>query len=172
MKDDKQNHSSETQAADEAGKTDEEDKGGALAVCERERDEYLNGWKRAKADLANYKKEEADRAAAVARFSQELLISDLLAVIRSFQVGLAAWREETAEKNGMSLIFAQFLDTLKRHGLEKISVETGGLFDPETQEAVETVETDKPPGRVAEEVETGYTLHGKVIKPAKVKIAK
>jgi molecular chaperone GrpE len=138
---------------------------------ESERDEYLNGWKRAKADLINYKKEEENRIRQAIQFGNELLISDLLAVFQSFELGLQATKEGSAEEKGMKLIKTQLEDTLKRYGLEMIHAKPGSEPDPQTTEAIEEVESESAAGTVVEEVERGYKLHGKVIKPIKVKVS-
>jgi len=49
-----------------------------LAKCQKEKDEYLDGWKRAKADLINYKKDEAQRFENIVKFANESLIRDLI----------------------------------------------------------------------------------------------
>ena len=59
-----------------------------LTKCKRECGEYLDGWKRAKADLINYKKEETKRFEGISRFSQEILIRDLINVLDSFDLAL------------------------------------------------------------------------------------
>lgn len=138
----------------------------------KERDEYLDGWKRAKADLANYKKEEAKRFIEMARFASEDLIREMLTILDSFDLGMAALEKDGKAEKGMYLIRAQLEDVLRKRGLERVDVSIGQPFDPSLQEAVAEVESDKPSGAVIEEVERGYLLNGKLIRPARVKIAK
>ena len=59
--------------------------------CQKERDEYLDGWKRAKADLINYKKDEAKRFETIIKFSQEAIIRDLINILDSFDLAILAW---------------------------------------------------------------------------------
>lgn len=132
--------------------------------------EYLAGWQRAKADFSNYKKDEAKRFEEVAKFSNELLVKELIGVLDSFDLSLSVL--EGKEQKGMFLIRTQLEDVLRKFGLERIIVSVGQPFDPALQEAIVSVESDKPVGTVVEEVERGYTLHGKVIRPARVKVAK
>lgn len=138
----------------------------------RERDEYLDGWKRAKADLINYKKDEAKRVEALARMANENLVRDLLTVLDSFDLALGALGAESKIEKGIYMIRAQFEDTLRRYGLERVSISVGQQFDPSLHEAVALVESDQPSGTVVDEVERGYTLMGKLIRPARVKVAK
>lgn len=144
----------------------------ALSKCEKEREEYLNGWKRAKADFINYKKEEAERFAEFAKLSNRELISELLAVLDSLNLGLTVLENDKPAQKGMALIRAQFENVLKKYGLEKIAVKPGEEFDPAKHEALGEVESEKPVGKIAEVVEVGYALNGKVIRPARVQISK
>lgn len=139
---------------------------------QKERDEYLEGWKRAKADLINYKKDEAKRFEAVVKFSNETLIRELINVLDSFDLAVASLESEGKAEKGMYLIRAQLEDILKQNGLERVIISVGQPFDPNLQEAIATVESDKPSGTVIEEVERGYVLNGKLIRPASVKVAK
>lgn len=143
-----------------------------LAVCQKECQEYLDGWKRAKADYINYKKEEAIRFSSWAKMSNEALVSDLLLVLDSLTLGLSALPEDGAERTGIMLIRNQFEDILRRYGLEKIKISPGGIFDPLLHEAVGEIPSSAPPGTIAEELEKGYTLAEKVLRPAKVLLSK
>jgi molecular chaperone GrpE len=142
-----------------------------LDVCKKKCEEYLEGWKRAKADFINYKKEEIGRVSELMKFSNESILSDLITVLDSFHLGISLGNDETAKK-GMELIKTQMEDVLKRYGLEKISVARGSPFDPKMHEAVDEIESEYPEGMIAEELEKGYTLSGKVIRPIKVKLSK
>ena len=138
----------------------------------KERDEYLDGWKRAKAELLNYKKDEAKRFEAVVKLANEGLVNDLLGVLDSFDLGLAALEKEGLAQKGMYLIHSQLEDILKSYGLERIAVSPGQIFNPALQETIIEVESDQPAGTVVEEAGKGYLLNGRVIRPARVKIAK
>lgn len=138
----------------------------------KERDEYLDGWKRAKADLINYKKEEAKRFESILKFSNEQILRDLLIVMDSFDLAIAALGEEAKTEKGIFLIRAQFEDVLKRYGLERVPTAVGEPFDPVSHDAVATVESTQASGTITEEVECGYVLGGKVIRPTRVKVAK
>ena len=136
-------------------------------------EEYLNGWKRAKADLINYKKDETKRLEDAIKFGNEFLIRDLITILDSFNLAISALEKTGAVDKGIYLIKSQLEDALKRHGLEKLVVSAGEPFNPATQEAITEVESSTmSPGQVVEEVEAGYTLNGKIIRPARVKVAK
>jgi len=139
------------------------------AQCE----EYLNGWKRAKADLANSKAEEGKRLTEFAKFVSEAVMKDLTAVLDSFALASAAIPETNEAKKGLLIIQSQLEEVLKKHGLEKITANVGDNFDPSKHEAMALVDGNgKPPETIAEEIEKGYSLNGKVIKPARVTVTK
>jgi molecular chaperone GrpE len=71
------------------------------------------------------------------------------------------------------IIQSQLEEVLKKHGLEKITANIGDTFDPNKHEAMALVDGNgKPPETVAEELEKGYSLNGKVLKPARVTVTK
>jgi len=135
-----------------------------------ERGDYLAGWQRAKADLINYKKDEGKRLEEFARFATGDLIGDITQVLDSFDLALKHAMPKDVEQ-GIILIRSQLEDTLKRRGLEIISA-LGQPFDPSRHESVGEAESDGPEGMVSEELQKGYSLNGKVIRPARVKITK
>ena len=141
-----------------------------LARSEKERLEYLDGWQRAKADLVNYKKDEGRRLTDMAQFLGSEFVSDFLPALDSFDLALRHEMPKEVEK-GIIMIRSQLEDTLKRRGLEVIH-SLHQVFDPSLHEAIGEVESDKPEGTVIEELQKGYKVNGKVIRPARVKIAK
>jgi len=144
-----------------------------LKKCLAEKEEYLNGWKRAKADFINYKKEEARQQEIWSQMIVGALIKELLTVLDSFRLGLNMLPDDEKIKKGWMLINSQLEDILKKYGLKKIPVEIGKPFDPKTQEAfLEEFSEKYPEGSVLEEIESGYFLNGNVLRPAKVKIVK
>ena len=142
-----------------------------LEKVQKERDEYLDGWKRAKADFINYKKDEAARLEQFVKFSNESLLSELVMVLDSFDLSLMNVKDEAAQK-GILLIKSQLEDLLKKYGLERINMKAGDAFDPGKAEAVGEMESQAPPGTVAEVVSAGYTLHGRTVRAARVKVTR
>ncbi len=143
-----------------------------LAAAEKQRDEYLAGWQRAKADFINYKKEEYARLEEVARYGSEDLIKDLLTVMDNFDLGIRALEKNGPVEKGIYLIRSQVEDILKKRGLQKIALKPGDPFDPAVAEAVTEREVGQPPGTIVEEIEPGYRLHDKVLRAAKVIVSK
>lgn len=143
-----------------------------LVAAEKQRDEYLAGWQRAKADLINYKKEEFVHLQEVAKYGNVELIKDLITVLDNFDLGLRSLEKAGPVEKGVYLIRTQIEDILKKRGLEKIELKPGDPFDPTVAEALSEVDADRPPGTIVEEIEPGYKLHDKVLRPARVIIAK
>ncbi len=132
-----------------------------LSLCEKERDEYLNGWKRAKADLINSKKEWEEKISALGEFIAADVIKNFLPVLDALEAGKDA--------SGLDGIKKLFSDTLRKLGLEEAEV-LGHKFDPIYHESVG--ESEGPAGEVVEVLQKGYSFKGQVIRPARVKIGK
>lgn len=131
--------------------------------------EYLAGWKRARADLLNYKKEEMERIGGLVEYAHAEFLLKLLPILDNLERA-----EKTIQDPGFLQIAKQFRDFLKRQGVAELNPAAGKeKFNPEVHEAVgEAEETNLEPGTITEVVEKGYTLNKKLLKPAKVKLAK
>lgn len=147
-----------------------------LEKLQDERDDYLEGWKRARADLVNYKKEEAARMERMAEYAEQELLIKVFPILDN--VERAAKQIPDKEKNnqiykGFLQIAKQWNEFLKSQGVEKIE-SLGKPFDPEVHEAVDEVEAaeGEEPGIVAEELEKGYMVNGRLLRPAKVKVTR
>ncbi|MBI4159691.1 nucleotide exchange factor GrpE [Candidatus Wolfebacteria bacterium] len=169
INDDALNNGSGGNKADETTQGEDES-----TRIKREREEYLEGWKRAKADFLNYKKDEIKRLGDFSKFAAERLIHELIAVLDSFNLALASEsvKEDEQAQRGLYLIRQQLEDVLRGHGLRRVEVRAGDAFDPAFHEAIAEVESDKPSGTIVDELEHGYFLQDKLIRPARVKVAK
>lgn len=137
-----------------------------LKACQKERQEYLEGWQRAKADLINFKRESEKQASVRAAFAVEDFIFQLLPVVDSFELALAHAKDE-----GVAHIYRQLVTLLKSNGVEQVDP-LGKTFDPTQHESVATeiVENKKDDGTIVKVVQKGYTIHGKLIRPARVHV--
>ncbi len=146
-----------------------------LAECEREKEEYLNGWRRAQADFLNYKKKESERTKELIRFNNEKFILKLLPVLDNFSVAEENMPDDLKKDKwveGILKIKNQISDFLKNQGVEEIK-SLGEKFDPNFHEAIAMAEKKgKESGLIIEEIQKGYLLEGKVLRPAKVKVVK
>jgi molecular chaperone GrpE len=167
---DKENNKKGNQEATEISELDK---------LKKERDEYLAGWRRSRADFLNYKKEETERLAKLIQFANEDLIGDLLYVLDSFSLVESSLQDKEDLKPFL-LIRSQLENVLRVRGLEKIKTQKGEDFNPEVHEAVEIAggsDSEPPvvstePHKIFEVVAEGYYLNGKLIRPAKVKVSK
>lgn len=136
-----------------------------LKACKKEKEEYLAGWQRAKADLINYKKEHEQKISDYYKFANQGLIAEILIVLDSFELALKHEKDE-----GLLQLYNQLKNTLINQGLEEIKA-VGEKFNPELHESVGEVKVKKK-GFIVEEIQKGYKLNGKVIRASKVKIGK
>jgi molecular chaperone GrpE len=146
-----------------------------LAECSASREEFLNGWKRAKADLINYKKEEGEHLAEIARYTRHNYIYSLLPMLDNMNLTAARMPPELLEDanvKGLLMVKTQMEDFLKANGVEAVK-SVGEKFDPSLHEVIQAVEAEgKESGTVVEELSAGYTIDGNLLRPAKVKVAK
>ncbi len=141
----------------------------------KEKDKYLDGWKRARADFLNYKKEERERMKKFVNFAKKDLFGELLLILDSFKLAEKSLSEKLKEKEevkGLLQIKKELERFLKKEGVERIDV-LGEKYDPSVAEAVAGVEReDLEEDVVAEVVRDGYTFQGRILRPAKVKVSK
>ncbi|HYF10481.1 MAG TPA: nucleotide exchange factor GrpE [Candidatus Paceibacterota bacterium] len=146
-----------------------------LATCVQEKQEYLDGWQRIKAEFANSKKQEKEEKERFVKFAEENLLEELIPILDSFDMATgnsAAWEALPPEwRKGMEYVRSQLLATLEAHGLRALDPK-GKPFDPREHAAVAEVpaETEEQDHTVAEVLQRGYTLSGKVLRPAQVKV--
>jgi molecular chaperone GrpE len=146
-----------------------------LDETEKLKNEYLAGWQRARADLINYKKEEMERIRSFIKIAQEGLILEFLPILDNFDIAekkIPNDLKENENVKGLLQIKQQILDFLKKKGVEEIK-SVGEKFNPAYHEVVGEVDTDQfETGTIVEEVQKGYKIEGRVLRPAKVKVAK
>jgi len=146
-----------------------------LAVVTRERDEYLDHLRRLKAEWDNYRKRVQRDNEELRLRAAETVVESLLPVMDNMSRALDAGdrHEEGQLLAGLNLVAGQLRGTLAGHGLEEIEVEPGTMFDPEYHEAIVAQESEEyDEGTVTQVLERGYLLHGKLLRPAKVIVAR
>lgn len=146
-----------------------------LEQAQSEAAEYLDGWQRARAEFANYKK-RMDREAeeARARISAEVM-TRYLGVLDDLERALARAPEEEACQewvSGIELIRQKLVALLEAEGVETIVAE-GERFDPMLHEAISYEESeDHEEGSVIEVTQRGYRLGERILRPAMVRVAR
>ena len=127
------------------------------------------------AEFDNAKKRMERERQEHAKWATESLILALLPIVDSFDAALQNLKNHDAKDpvvTGVKLINRQLHELLTREGLERLHA-LGQPFDPERHEVIQQVEShDQPEDTVVEEIQTGYALRGRLIRPALVKIAK
>ena len=146
-----------------------------IEELEKQKEEYLNGWKRERADFLNYKKEEMERISALLKYANEELLLKILPVLDNIYLAEKQIPEDLKNHKwveGILQLKNQISEFLKQEGVEEIKA-VGERFNPNFHEVVGEKEVkDKEHGIIVEETQKGYTLFGKVIRPARVKISK
>lgn len=145
-----------------------------VELLKEQAEENKNKYLRALADFDNYKKRMTIEREQFVQFANETLISELLPVIDGFIRAMDAAEKAKAGQEiikGLALIKKQFEDALKKHGVEEIEA-LGKAYDANVHEAIMQKEHEGPEGVIIEEMQKGYTLHGRVIRPSMVIVSK
>lgn len=145
-----------------------------IEQIKEERDKYLAGWQRCRADFLNYKKQESERLGALVDYEKEEWALELLAVIDQFEKAKEeAAKDKSAVIEGFLQIKKYFEDFLRRQGIKEIQTREGEIFNPEAEEAIETVAQESAEeGEILKVIQKGYQYKDKVIRPARVRVAK
>ena len=136
-------------------------------------DEHLRAWQRAAADFSNYTRRNEEDREIVARFANATLIGKLLAVLDDFDRALEHVPEDVHEGwvDGVRLVERKLRGVLESEGVTPIEA-LGQQFDPTIHEAVVHEDTaDHPDNEVIGELQRGYRLFDRVLRPALVKVA-
>jgi molecular chaperone GrpE len=151
--------------------------GGSLAEqiqkLQAEKQELTNTMLRRQADFENFKKRVEKERAQDRHRGVEVLVEQLLGVLDGFDRALAGKHDPAyAEyRKGFEIIRGQIWNALSKNGLERIDA-VGKEFDPNLHHAIEKVETaEHAEGVVVDELQPGYLFHGRVLRPAMVRVA-
>lgn len=179
--DDAQSHASDTAAQQQADEVPEVFEPSPAPDLVQKAEEYLRGWRRAKADYENLKKEVDRERKEMGIFARAMAAMDFIPIYDNFKKAAAhePMLSESEESKlfkqwmeGIQHIKSQFKDVLKQVGIEEIPT-VGTPFDPRVHEAVEEREgVGVPTGQVIAELSGGYKMGDRVLQAAKVIIAK
>jgi molecular chaperone GrpE len=171
---DKRRIHADDRSADDASDVAPAEPEDELARAKRERAEYLDHLQRLKAEFDNYRKRILKEQTRAVEFASEALVLRILEVLDEFELALmAADKRPDFERflHGVELVYAKLIEILKAEGLERIQAE-GKPFDPDRHEALLQAEEGEGEPFVADVLRPGYTLKGRVIRPAGVKVAR
>lgn len=146
-----------------------------------------NNWKRAQADFENFKKRKEAENKELVEFAREVTVVKLLPALESLEQALKHMPVEESQEEriknqvffdkyqnwqtGANGIVAQLDKALAELGVKKIEA-IGKKFDPHIHEAIREMESDKDDGIVVDEIQSGFELNGKLIRPSQVVISK
>ena len=140
-----------------------------LELTRRERDEYLNALRRLKAEFENSRKRQERERGQLLQTASERLVRELLPVLDNLERALEA---EGDIREGVRATLDQLADVLGREGLLPVASD-GQAFDPNVHEAVMGQPSEEhEEGTILQTFERGYVLNGKLIRPAKVVVAR
>lgn len=137
-----------------------------------EKQQYLDGWQRDKAEFINARKRDEESKSEFLKFALMGFAEELLAVVDSFESALKIMKTgESADVSGVEQIYNQLQSVLKKHHIESFGI-VGDVFSPALHQAIGNIDTTDAAldNTVAEVLQNGYTISGKVIRPAFVKV--
>ena len=143
-----------------------------LEKCKEEKQEYLVGWQRCKADSINARKEAMRIAERAGNRARDSLIEDIIPALDSFDMAIASDTWAKMDPNwriGMENVRSQLIGALLNQGVNSYA-EIGDVFDPILHEAVQEVQEKGDAGSVAKVLRRGYRFSERIIRPAQVAI--
>lgn len=146
-----------------------------LKQAKKEKEEYLLGWQKERADFANYKKDEEARKAMFSEAMRERILTRFLTVMDSFNMAFAnkeAWEKvDVGWRKGVEYIYAQMNSLFEEYGVKPVG-EVGETFDPNMHESIEIVSTENQENnhKIATVIQRGYKLGERVMRPARVHV--
>ncbi|MGH2393061.1 MAG: nucleotide exchange factor GrpE [Candidatus Limnocylindria bacterium] len=144
-----------------------------LALARERADQNLSNWQRAAADFSNYRRRMDEERAAAGQFANAILLGRLLAVLDDYDRALDSVPPNTHDAwvEGIRLVERKLRGLLESEGVTPIEA-VGKPFDPNLHEAVVHEDTTQhPDNTVIDEVQRGYLLHDRVLRPALVRVA-
>jgi molecular chaperone GrpE len=147
----------------------------ALSESKAEAEQLRDRWMRAVADLENFRKRSSKEREDFLKFACESLIRDLLPILDNLQRAIAHGGDPNGHANlleGIQMVERQFNGVLERLGVVPIQ-SLNREFDPSRHEAMLQVESGgHKPNTIVQELEKGYLLHDRLLRPAKVAVSK
>lgn len=144
-----------------------------LENCKAERQQFLDGWQRCKADAINSRKDLEREAVRISGKLREALIEDIIPALDSFDMALGSPALKMLDRNwqsGMENVRSQLLLALKKSGVKEYG-QVGDAFDPLLHEIVEEIENEES-GKIARVLRKGYRAEERILRPAHVAVGR
>ncbi len=146
-----------------------------LEAAEQRASEAESGWQRARADYQNLKRRSEEQRAEFASIAGDRLLIRVLDLADDFDLAVEHVPEEAQDSpwvEGITAIDRKLRALLEAEGIEAMGGE-GEPFDPQTQQAISYEDTaDVPDGTVIKVLQRGFTIHGRILRPALVAVAR
>jgi molecular chaperone GrpE len=169
------------QVADNEGDQDqdhlaEEDLASKLTAAEEQAQEHYDRLLRLSAEFDNYKKRTSREMRDVVRYANEKLIKELLGVVDNLERAVDSAAQETSSDTslveGINLTLSEVMKILQRYDVQPVKA-LGETFDPAFHQAMMQQEVeDQPPNMVVQEMQKGYVMHDRLLRPAMVVVSK
>lgn len=162
-------------AAQPAAATPEKTAADALAAAKKEAAENYDRYVRSVADLENFRRRTVKEKDELRQFAAGRVLEELLPVLDNLALGIAAAKQHKVDvkvvTDGVELVLQQMKTALANHGLKEVNP-AGQRFDANQHEAIsEQPSADVPEGNVLTVVRIGYTLNGRLLRPASVVVS-
>ena len=146
-----------------------------LEILQQKHDEHYDGLLRAKAEVENIKKRSSKEVENAYKYSIESILQEIIPIYDSLSLSCKLNSDKTTKEQleeGNKLLLSMFKQILEKNNIKEIDPE-GEVFDPDHHQAISTIEDKKKKNdHIAEVVQKGYVLNGRVIKPALVIVIK
>jgi len=146
-----------------------------IEILQKKHDENYDALLRAKAEVENIKKRSSKEVENAYKYSIESILQEIIPIYDSLSLSCSLSSEKTTKEQleeGNKLLLNMFKQILEKNNIKEINPE-GENFDPELHQAISTIEDNKKKNDdIAEVIQKGYILNGRVIKPALVIVIK
>lgn len=145
-----------------------------LAICSKEKADYLSGWQRAKADYINLEKDSLRSRKESIQYASLGIVEDIIPVLDSFEMAMGnkeAWEAVSSNwRTGVEYIYNQLRTVLENNGVTEICPKPGDGVNFEHHAVIETIpiEEKEKDGKISTLIQKGYSLNGKVLRPARI----
>lgn len=146
-----------------------------LKESQNEKMQFLTAWQKDKAEFVNARRRDEEAKQEFLKFSKQGVIEEILPVLDSFDLAMgnkASWESVSPEwRKGVENIYNQFLGILAKHDVKPFGA-VGDTFDPNLHHSIGSTKTENKDDdhRLAEVLQRGYSMSGKTIRPALVKV--
>lgn len=163
----------EQELVDEVIDNEDETVDSEFEALKQEKDDLYHRLLRVQAEYDNFRKRTQKEKEADRKYKSQSIVTELLPVVDNFERALQVEVKDESAKSvveGLNMVYRQLKDALQKEGVEEIKTE-GEVFDPHLHQAVMQVEDEQyESNTVVEELQKGYKLKDRVIRPAMVKV--